>query len=113
LRSFKARHAKGLAVATPIPIAGIYCHIQSTERESRLQALQGPECRLCLCHLTGQGAVDDDQMMGSGGVRALADSLPREIDPIAISLVDETSYRTTDIVETCLKVARAETLRRV
>jgi hypothetical protein len=52
-------------------------------------------------------------MMGSGGVRALADSLPREIDPIAISLVDETSYRTTDIVETCLKVARAETLRRV
>jgi hypothetical protein len=51
--------------------------------------------------------------MGAGGVRALADSLPREFDPIAISFVDETSYRTTDIIETCLKIARTEAIRRV
>jgi hypothetical protein len=52
-------------------------------------------------------------MMRPSSVRALADSLLREIDPIAISFVDETSYRATDVIETCLKVARTETLRRI
>src|SRR5690242_17881653 len=112
-RSFKPRQAKGLAVPTPVPIAGVYSHIQSSERESRLQSLQGLECHLCRCHFACQGAVDDNQMMGPDGVRALADSFPREIDPIAISGVDKTNYRTTDIIETCLKVARTKTLRRV
>src|SRR5215472_11179849 len=112
-RSFKSRQAKGLTVPTPVLIAGVYCHIQSSERESRLQALQGLECHLCLSHFTGQGTVDDDQMMGPRSVRILADSLPREIDPIAISFVDETSYRTTDIIEACLKVARTEAFRRI
>ena len=62
---------------------------QSFEREIRLQALQGLECHLCLCHLSGQGTVDDDQVMSPGSIRALADSLPRETDPIAISFVDK------------------------
>src|SRR5215472_8420878 len=96
-----------------IPVPGIYCHIKSSEREIRLQALQSLECHRCLCHFAGQGAVDHNHMMGPGGVRALADSLPREIDPIAISFIDETSYRMTDIIEACLKVARTEAFRRI
>ena len=70
MKIFQTRQAKGIAVPTPVPIAGVYRHIQSSEREIRLQALQGLECHPCLCHLSGQGTVDDDQVMSPGSIRA-------------------------------------------